>query len=128
MNSPLFTADDVTKLSGYLASRLELGSGVDVLRRIEESKYRPSKKLMEHVSNVIDGIPEYTLLDEQQIVYDSVFSCAKSGFHDKQKTVIIIKGGPGTGKSVIAINLMADLLELNTMLNMQLDREHLPKP
>ena len=116
LSSPLFTADDVTKLSGYLASRLELGNGIDVLKRIEESKYRPSKKLMDHVGNVIRGIPEYILLDEQQIVYDSVVSCAKAGFHDKQKTVLIIKGGPGTGKSVIAINLMADLLkkEYNT--------------
>jgi uncharacterized protein len=110
LSSPLFTADDVTKLSGYLSSRLELGSGVDVLKRIEESKYRPSKKLMDHVGNVIKGIPEYILLDEQQIVYDKVFSYTKTGFHDKQKTVIIIKGGPGTGKSVIAINLMADLM------------------
>jgi uncharacterized protein len=110
LNSPLFTADDVNKLSGYLSVKLDLGKGIDVLKRIEESKYRPSKKLMDHVGNVIRGIPEYILLDEQQIVYDSVFSCAKSGFHDKQKTVIIIKGGPGTGKSVIAINLMADLL------------------
>ncbi len=116
LNSPLFTADDVNKLSGYLTKKLELGSGVDVLKRIEESKYRPSKKLMDHVGKVIRGIPEYILLDEQQIVYDSVVSCAKAGFHDKQKTVLIIKGGPGTGKSVIAINLMADLLkkEYNT--------------
>jgi uncharacterized protein len=110
LNSPLFTADDVNKLSGYLTAKLEMGNGLEVLKRIEESKYRPSKKLMDHVVNVIRGIPEYILLDEQQIVYDSVFSSAKSGFHDKQKTVLIIKGGPGTGKSVIAINLMADLL------------------
>ncbi len=82
---------------------------MDVLKRIEESKYRPSKKLMDHVGNVIRGIPEFILLDEQQIVYDRFFH-TKSGFHDKQKTVIIIKSGPGTGKSVIAINLMADLM------------------
>ena len=90
--------------------KLEKGEGIDVLKRIEESKYRPSKKLMDHVGNVIRGKSEYILLDEQQVVYDKVFSCAKEGFHDKQKTVIVIKGGPGTGKSVIAINLMADLL------------------
>lgn len=112
-SAPLFTADDVNKLSGYLTTRLDMGDGMEVLKRIEESKYRPSKKLMDHVGNVIKGIPEYILLDEQQIVYDSVFSCAKAGFHDKQKTVIVIKGGPGTGKSVIAINLMADLLLQN---------------
>ena len=35
---------------------------------------------------------------------------AEKGFHDNRKTVILIKGGPGTGKYVVAINLMADLL------------------
>ncbi len=107
---PLFTGDDVNKLSGYLKEKLQNGNGIDILRRIEESKYRPSKKLMDHVSNVIKGKSEYILLDEQQVVYDKVFSCVKQGFHDKQKNVIIVKGGPGTGKSVIAINIMADML------------------
>jgi len=107
---PLFTADDVNKLKTYLSIKLEIGEGIEVLRRIEESKYRPSKKLMDHVGNIIKGKSEYILLDEQLVVYDKVLSCAKEGFHDKQKTVIIVKGGPGTGKSVIAINLMADLL------------------
>ncbi|HVB12984.1 MAG TPA: DUF2075 domain-containing protein [Nitrososphaerales archaeon] len=113
---PLFAADDVKKLEGYLIPKLRHGSGIDVLKRIEESKYRPSKKLMEHVDGVIRGKKEYILLDEQQVVYDKVFTSAKEGFHDKQKTIIIVKGGPGTGKSVIAINLMADLLrqEYNT--------------
>lgn len=107
---PLFTADDVDKLKDYLVRKLSAGEGIDVLKRVEQSKYRPSKKLMEHVGNIIKGKSEYILLDEQLIVYDAVFSCAKKGFNDKQKAVIIIKGGPGTGKSVIAINLMADLL------------------
>jgi hypothetical protein len=107
---PLFTADDVDKLKYYLLGKLSNGDGVDVLKRVEESKYRPSKKLMDHVGNIIKGKSEYILLDEQLIVYDAVLSCANKGFHDKQKTIIIIKGGPGTGKSVIAINLMADLL------------------
>ncbi len=106
---PLFTADDVDKLADYLASKMSRGEGLSVLKRVEESKYRPSKKLMGHVGNIIKGKSEYILLDEQLIVYDKVLSCAKRGFRDKQKTVLIIKGGPGTGKSVIAINLMADL-------------------
>jgi len=107
---PLFTADDTDDLCGYLIDKLEYGMGIDVLERIEQSKLRPSKCLMDHVGNVIKGEPEFILLDEQLIAYDKVFSSAKKGFHDKQKTVVLIKGGPGTGKSVIAINLMADLL------------------
>ena len=107
---PLFTADDVDNLKDYLGEKLVKGDGIDVLKRVEESKYRPSKKLMDHVGNMIKGRSEYILLDEQLVVYDTVLSSAKKGFSDKQQTVIIIKGGPGTGKSVIAINLMADLL------------------
>lgn len=108
---PLFTADDVKKFEDYLIPKLKLGNGNDVLRRMSESKYRPSKKLMDHVAGVIKGEKKYVLLDEQQVVYDRVLSFAKAGFHDKQKAVIVVKGGPGTGKSVIAINLMADLLD-----------------
>lgn len=107
---PLFTADDVDKMKAYLVEKLSNGQGIDVLKRVEQSKYRPSKKLMDHVGNIVKGKPEYVLLDEQLVVYDAVLANARKDFHNKQKAVIIIKGGPGTGKSVIAINLMADLL------------------
>ncbi len=107
---PVFSMDDVDPLSDFLRTRLRGGFGMDVLGRIEDGKYRPSKKLMEHVGNVIKGNPEYVLLDEQLVAYDRVMASAKKGMGDRRKTVIIIKGGPGTGKSVIAINLMADLL------------------
>jgi DNA replication protein DnaC len=108
--SPLFTADDVETLSNYIAERVRGGNGLNTLACIEQGKYRPSKKLMDHVGGVIKGRHEYVLLDEQLVVYEKVRSCAKRGFHDRRKAVLIIKGGPGTGKSVIAINLLSDLL------------------
>ena len=107
---PTFTADDVPLIKDFLIKELSGGCGQPVLKKIEESKYRPSKKLMQHVSNVIQGKKEYILLDEQFVVYNKVLACSNEGFHDRRKTVITVKGGPGTGKSVIAINLMSDLL------------------
>lgn len=107
---PLFSSDDVDPLSEYISNRLIGGNGTDVLRRIEEGRYRPSKKLMEHVASVIDGLSEYVLLDEQLVAYDKVMASARSGFHNRKKAVVLVKGGPGTGKSVIALNLMATLL------------------
>lgn len=109
-NFPAFTADDFSNLKRYLIERLNKGEGIPILRKIEEGSYRPSKKLMDHVGNIIKNKHEFVLLDEQLVVYDKVFACAKEGFHDRKKTVLIVKGGPGTGKSVIAINLLADLL------------------
>lgn len=107
---PLFNGDDAGHLKDFLVENLGAGEGMQVLRRVEESDYRPSRKLMEHVARVIHEKSEYVLLDEQLVVYEKVLHCAREGFHDRKKHVLIIKGGPGTGKSVIAINLMADLL------------------
>lgn len=107
---PIFTADDFNPLKEFLIQRLYGGEGISVLKRIEQSRYRPSKKLMDHVGNIIRHKPEFILLDEQLLVYEKVFACAREGFHDRKKTVLIVKGGPGTGKSVIAINLMSELL------------------
>ncbi len=106
---PVFTGDDVTRLAEHLGERLEGGDGLTVLNRIAESKYRPSKKLMEHVGQVIGGEPRYVLLDEQLVVFEKVLATVRAGFHDRRKAVLIVKGGPGTGKSVIAINLMSRL-------------------
>jgi DUF2075 family protein len=107
---PVFTGDDAARLSEHLNSRLDGGEGAEVLARIEESRYRPSKQLMDHVAAVIAGKPEYVLLDEQLLVFEKVLAFARSGFQGRRKTVILVKGGPGTGKSVIALNLMGRLL------------------
>lgn len=112
-DSPIFTKDDVDNFSKFLSERVKLGDGTDIMARIEGSTLKPSKKLMSHVSNVIHGIHDYTLLDEQLLVYDKVLSLVKNGFNQGRKTVLIVEGGPGTGKSVIAINLMADLLGMH---------------
>ncbi len=45
------------------------------------------------------------------MVYDKVVEAAKRGVKGKKKAAIIVKGGPGTGKSVIAMNLLGDLSE-----------------
>jgi DUF2075 family protein len=107
--SPVFTADDVGPLQEFLVERVREGRGEPVLRRVERSRYRPSKKLLEHVGEVVKGIPQYVLLDEQLVVFERVRATARRGFEDRRKTVLIVRGGPGTGKSVIAINLLADL-------------------
>ena len=111
VSDPVFTGDKLDELSGFLLENLSGGRGLPILKRVEESDYRPSRKLMQHVSEVIKGKSEYVLLDEQLVVFDKVLAAARSGFHDRRKQVMIVHGGPGTGKSVIALNLMAELLE-----------------
>ncbi len=106
---PLYSADDFDPLCAFLTDRLAAGDGMDVLRRVEAGKYRPSKKLLEHVGNVIKGLPEYVLLDEQLVVYEKIRAIAARGLVGRRKTIVLVQGGPGTGKSVIALNLVGDL-------------------
>lgn len=107
--APLFAADDFDALCGHLSRLTGRGDGMPVLDRIEKSKYRASKKLLDHVGKLIKSEKAYVLLDEQQVVYDQVLAAAARAQKSGGKNVVLIKGGPGTGKSVIALNLMADL-------------------
>ena len=75
------------------------------------SNAKVKQRSLNNVSDIIKGKSQYVLLDEQMVVYDKVFSVVKKSCESDEKKVIIIKGGPGTGKSVIAINLMADMFK-----------------
>lgn len=108
---PLFTKDNEAGFESYLSTRLSRGQGMPIAERIASSPVRTNKKLMEHVSNVIKCKPEYILLDEQKVIYDKIFAVVKRAYEKQKRQAVIIKGGPGTGKSVIALNLMADLLD-----------------
>ena len=106
---PLFTRDLKEKFEEYLSDRLYKGNGSKVLNRIASSKFRPSKKLLENTAEIIQGNPVFTLLDEQKVAFNIVLSKAKESKTSGRKTVVIVTGGPGTGKSVIAVQLLAEL-------------------
>lgn len=116
-NSPVFSKDQVDGLRDYLVERLRGGNGEGLLSRIRDSRFRPSKKLMEHVGTTIREKSQYVLLDEQLLAYDKVWNLVDKGHHHARKHVVLVHGGPGTGKSVIAINLLADLSRKNVSAN-----------
>lgn len=123
---PLYGAEDSSQLAAFIYSRVGAGEGMTILEEVEKSKLRPSKKLLNQVSGVIKqklkgelqlfgqvkAKGDYILLDEQLIVYDTVMSLAKKAT-DKQKYAVIVKGGAGTGKSVVGLQLLADLTASN---------------
>ncbi len=111
-NSPIYSKKDIKPLKDYLKSKLGSGSGKAILEKINESKVRPSKKLLTEANNIIKKNNSYVLLEEQRIVFDHVMAIIKNGLEKTKKQVLIVKGGPGTGKSLIAINLLAELANL----------------
>ena len=109
-NYPVFGSDGVDGLADYLRSRLEAGNGQPVLARIEQSKYRPSRKLMDYVADTIADRSPWVLLDEQLVVFEKIRAVVAAGVNHGRQHVVIVRGGPGTGKSVLAINLLSRFL------------------
>jgi hypothetical protein len=107
--APLFTKEDRERLTSKLEISVGGGAGDDVLRRVVEGEHRASRKLMDHVGSMLEGRDEYVLLDEQLIAYDRVMTEAKAALATETGASVLIRGGPGTGKSVIALNLIAGL-------------------
>ncbi len=108
---PLFDADGAGKLSQYLKSRMAYGAGAGILQRIEESRYKSSKKLMDHVAQTVKTRSPWILLDEQLVVFEHILATVDQAIFGKKKQLVLVKGGPGTGKSVLAINLLAQLVK-----------------
>ncbi len=106
--APVYLHGQHEELQALIESKIVSGHGIEILRKIDESPVRPSQQLADAVGNMLKGKEEYVLLDEQKTVYETIIRNAhltqKSG-----KKVLIVKGGPGTGKSVISINALAHL-------------------
>jgi DUF2075 family protein/DNA replication protein DnaC len=107
--NPLYTGDQSTELAEFLNHHLSAGEGNGVMARVLESTYRPSRKLLEHVAAMIKANSEFVLLDEQRVAFESVLAAARDGYHDAKKSVVLVQGGPGTGKSIIALHLVGEL-------------------
>jgi hypothetical protein len=109
---PLFSKHEMIELGKYLKEKLSKGKGLAVLERFNLSVLRPSKKLLDHTGEMINKQQIFHLIEEQQTAYNTIMSKAKKVAKSKEKAVIIVKGGPGTGKSVIALEVMGELLRM----------------
>lgn len=103
--APLFVRDDVALLANFLRKYVRHGDHNKVLYRIANGRLRPSKNLADHLVSLLEGNREFTLIDDQKLVFEHALSLLNRAAQGR-KQVFIVEGGPGTGKSVVAINLL----------------------
>jgi uncharacterized protein len=108
-SAPLFTAGDENQLSAFLTERVSGGEGLPLLEKLIHGGFSPSKKLLDHLARSLKEAPAWTLLDEQREAYNIVWGLAERAAASGEKAVVIVTGGPGTGKSVIAAHLLIRL-------------------
>jgi len=107
--APLFLARERARLQAFIRQHVRHGDRKGVLYAIENGRIRPSKMLADSVAGLLQGKPEFVLIDDQKLVYESIL--AADARAETRRQVVIVQGGPGTGKSVLAINLLAALLK-----------------
>ena len=106
--APLFAKNDVLKLSDFIKLHVKFGDYRNVMYQIEHGKIRPSKGIADAIAKMIEGNEEFVMIDDQKVVFERISQVIQSA-SPSSKHVVIVEGGPGTGKSVVAIQLTANL-------------------
>ena len=107
-NAPIFLRKDAEALSDFIKNHIKHGDSKNILFRIDNGKIKPSKNLADSLSSLLKGNQEFVMIDDQKLVYEQALKLSKQS-SATNKNVFIVEGGPGTGKSVVAINLLVNI-------------------
>ena len=107
---PLNAGDQVSTFAETLDALLSGGKGNEVFREFISCSPRPTKNLISAAANIFKGQDDFVLLDDQLTSSNIIFGMIEKTIADpSKKMALIVKGGPGTGKTVIALKVIAEL-------------------
>ena len=106
--APAFLKKDSHKLAEFIKKYVKYGDSGGIMYRIDKGRIRPSKNLADKLVSLLKGNQEFLMIDDQKIAYETALALASKSTV-KEKNVLIVDGGPGTGKSVVAVNLLIAL-------------------
>jgi len=107
--APVFLKDDALRLREFIQQNVRYGDRGEILYEIVNGRIRPSKSLADKLASLLKGNREFVLIDDQKLVYETALDLARKALTGTKQT-LIVEGGPGTGKSVVAINLLVELI------------------
>ncbi len=112
----LFLANDAEKFRDYIKAVVPKKPKKDLFHILENGKLRPAAELIRRVSSMLEGNDEFLLIDEQSVAYEQIRFHLLPTKAKAIRQVFIVEGGPGTGKSVIAVRLLAEILKQKRMV------------
>jgi hypothetical protein len=104
----LFTGERRADFQAFLRSRLATASGTEAADLLLSSAVAPSRQLMKVAAAEVQAREQFTLLDEQQVAYRHVLTAVERARAANTKQIVLVTGGPGSGKSVIALSVLGE--------------------
>ncbi len=108
-SSPCFLEADANKLVAFLEKYVKKPQN-DILYEIDLSELAPTKQLAGMLKSALRGNEFFSYDDNQSYAVATIVAKTKEAIELNKKTVIIIKGGAGTGKSIVALNALGQLV------------------
>ncbi|GHD92021.1 DUF2075 domain-containing protein [Streptomyces naganishii] len=106
----LFTGERRGEFLDHLRALLsDKVPGARAADELQAGRTVPSKQLMSVAAQEVREREQFVLLDEQQVAYRMVLNAVRKAKQSDHKEVVVVTGGPGTGKSVIALSLLGEL-------------------
>jgi uncharacterized protein len=112
-HAPPFVKGDAQKLQDFICKYIKKGDNKELIYHIDRGRIKPSKSLQDTVSSMIQGNEEFLMIDTQKVIFEKIKYLAKNCFRNSKKAVYIIEGGPGTGKSVLALQSLSEILAMD---------------
>lgn len=113
-SAPFFIMDEVQPFINFIKQYVtKKSSKGDLLYLIDHGRIKPTKSLQDALATMVRGTPVFDLLDEQAVCFDMCVRTMLQCLKDNKKRTILIQGGPGTGKSVLAVNLLMHFILCN---------------
>lgn len=114
-----YAKDETSLLAEEISWLFDGGNGQTVFETVMNSDIRQSKKLLDSVGNMFtEGMPkEFHLLEDQIPARNEILDKARKLVNQTKKQIIIVHGGPGTGKTVIALKVLSQMARAGAVRN-----------
>lgn len=112
IKSPLFVRGEETQLSEFVSTHVGGGDGLKLLINLAGAQFRPGRRVLDNLKAVLDSRDEWHLVDEQRLAFNAILDEVRRQQPRAGSSTILVRGAPGTGKTVVAVQLLAAALEL----------------
>ena len=111
-HTPLFIGGEEAELADFVREHVGAGDGLRLLNHLSGAQFKPSRRVLDNLEAVLEAREEWHLLDEQRLAFNAIIDEVRRQQVRSGRSAVIIRGAPGTGKTVVAVQLLAAALRL----------------